>query len=105
MCYWFFIFRVADINGDGLDDFICRTNSQMKVIINKAPLYFDTSDTKYTSNFCSNQRNFYTGMFFKHEDIKNDFLCLDGQGNIKLEQNQCSTTWTFTDQQTDCQKL
>ena len=61
----------------------------MKVVKNQAPNYFDTRATTYTSNFCggSQRKNFYTGQFASGREA--DFLCLENNGNIRVEESRC----------------
>ena len=86
------LFRIADINKDGLDDFVCKDshpNGKVKIIKNQAPLYFDTRSTTYTTYFCSNsnRKNFYIGQFSSGKEA--DLLCLDNTGTIRVEESQC----------------
>lgn len=87
--------RIADINKDGLDDFICKDDDPagyVKIIRNtfkQNGKYFDPSTTTYTTHFCtsSKRQNFYTGRFTSGEE--DDLLCIDETGTIRVEESQC----------------
>lgn len=47
--------RIADVNGDGLDDFVCKDTdptAQVKIIKNQGLLYLDENSSTYVTIFC-----------------------------------------------------
>ena len=83
------LYRIADVNGDGLDDFVCKDTdptAQIKVIKNQNPMYFDKNSSTYVTTFCQNsqQKNFYTSRFGR-DGTKADLLCLNEIGSIQVE--------------------
>jgi len=83
--------RVADIDGDGLTDVICKTydtSAPTWVMKNTAPYFFDANS--YFTSFCheTSNTNFLIGDFTG--DKKHDFLCHDVVGNMQISDSQCT---------------
>jgi len=83
--------RVADIDGDGLTDVICKTyaaSAPTWVMKNTAPYFFDK--TSYFSSFCHKTKdtNFLLGDFTG--DKKLDYLCHNVVGNLQISDSHCT---------------
>ena len=87
----FINFRVGDINGDGLDDLICKDDGQYGdtfIAQNKENQYFMDGDT-YEFNFCFNsgRNNFFLRDF--SDDGKDDLLCQSSTGTRQINISYC----------------
>lgn len=82
---------MSDVNGDGLDDLICKDKSPFgETIVAHAQedVLFAPQDV-YKVNFCINggRGNFYTGDF--NGDGKSDLLCQTFFGTREIDISGC----------------
>jgi len=86
-----YIARIADINGDGLSDMVCKNHDSTGptwVAMNQQPNYFNAND--HFTTFCqvTDNSKFLTGDFTG--DGNDDLLCQDGVGSIHVSASSCT---------------